>query len=78
MWNVRMNSIAYSPRAAARAFDPPLSERLIRRMIREGVFKTVPVGRRAYLLHDEIVEALRELGLQRTFGRGAGKRSICL
>jgi len=54
--------IAYSPRAAAKAFDPPLSERLVRRMIREGVFKTVSIGRRIYLLHDEVVEALRELG----------------
>jgi hypothetical protein len=62
MWNARMNPIAYSPRAAAKAFDPPLSERLIRRMIRAGVFETVPVGHRIYLLHDDIVEALRELG----------------
>jgi hypothetical protein len=56
------NFIAYSPRAAAKAFDPPLSERLIRRMIREGVFETVPIGRRVYLLRSEIEEALRELG----------------
>ena len=56
------NPIAYSPRAAAKAFSPPLSERLIRKMIREGVFRTVAIGRRTYLLHDEIVEALRELG----------------
>jgi hypothetical protein len=54
--------IAYSPRAAARAFDPPLSERLLRRMIREGVFKTVAIGRRIYLLRSEIEEALIELG----------------
>ena len=54
--------IAYSPKAAARAFDPPLSERLIRRMIREGAFKTVAIGRRVYLLHSEIEDALRELG----------------
>jgi len=59
-----MNSfpIAYSPRAAAKAFDPPLSERLLRRMIREGAFKTVTIGRRVYLLRSEIEEALRELG----------------
>lgn len=56
------NSIAYSPKAAAKAFSPPLSERLIRKMIRENIFKTVAIGRRVYLLHDEIVEALRELG----------------
>lgn len=54
--------IAYSPRAAARAFDPPLSERLLRRMIREGVFKTIPIGRRIYLLRSEIEDALREFG----------------
>jgi hypothetical protein len=54
--------IAYSPRAAAKAFDPPLSERLIRAMIREGAFKTVTIGRRIYLLRSEIEDALRELG----------------
>lgn len=54
--------IAYSPRAAARAFDPPLSERLIRAMIRQGVFRTVPVGRRVYILRREIEDALQELG----------------
>ena len=54
--------IAYSPKAAARAFDPPLSERLIRRIVREGAFKTVAIGRRVYLLHSEIEDALRELG----------------
>lgn len=60
---IRMsNPIAYSPRAAAKAFAPPLSERLLRRMIREKIFKTVTIGRRVYLLHEEIVEALRELG----------------
>lgn len=54
--------IAYSPRAAAKQFDPPLSERLIRAMIRVGAFQTVKVGKRIYLLHDDIVQALRELG----------------
>lgn len=58
------NIIAMSPRAAARAFDPPLSERLIRAMIRQGVFKTVAIGRRTYLLRSEIEEALQELGSQ--------------
>lgn len=57
-----MSFIAYSPRRAAKAFDPPLSEKLLRRMIREGAFRTVKIGQRVYLLHDEIVEALRELG----------------
>ena len=63
-----MSKIAYSIRSAARAFDPPLSERFIRRLIREGCFKTVEIGGkgngrgRVYLLHDEICEALRELG----------------
>lgn len=54
--------IAYSPRAAAKAFAPPLSERLLRRMIREGVFQTVAIGRRVYLLRSEIEDVLRELG----------------
>lgn len=54
--------IAYSPKAAARAFDPPLSERLIRRMIREGIFKTAKIGKRTYLLRSEIEAALIELG----------------
>jgi hypothetical protein len=56
------NQIAYSPKSAAKAFSPPLSERLIRRMIRKKIFRPVMIGRRIYLLHDEIVEALRELG----------------
>ena len=56
------NPIAYSPRAAAKAFEPPLSERLIRRMVRENVFKTVTIGRRVYLLRSEIEDVLRELG----------------
>jgi hypothetical protein len=56
------NPIAYSPRAAAKAFAPPLSERLLRRMIRQNIFKTVTIGRRVYLLQSEIEEALRELG----------------
>ena len=62
------NPIAYSPKAAALAFQPHLSEKFIRRLIREGVFQTVEIGGsgggrgRMYLLHDEIVEALRELG----------------
>jgi hypothetical protein len=62
------NPIAYSIRSAGKAFDPPLSEKLIRRMVRAGCFKTVEIGGngggrgRIYLLRDEIVEALRELG----------------
>lgn len=60
---IRMsNPIAYSPRAAALAFDPPLSERLLRRMIRQNIFKVVKIGRRTYLLRSEIEDALRELG----------------
>jgi hypothetical protein len=54
--------IAYSPRALAKAFDPPLSERLVRAMIRAGAFKTVPIGRRVYVLRSEAEDALRELG----------------
>lgn len=57
-----MTAICYSPKAAARQFDPPLSERVLRKMIREGIFRPVMIGRRVYLLHDEIVEACRELG----------------
>jgi hypothetical protein len=56
------NPIAYSPRAAARAFDPPLSERLVRRMIREKIFTPVPIGRRIYLVRSQIEAALIELG----------------
>lgn len=54
--------IAYSPKAAARAFDPPLSERLIRALIREGAFRTVKIGKRTYVLRREIEDALSELG----------------
>jgi hypothetical protein len=54
--------IAYSPKAAARQFDPPLSERLLRRMIRAGAFRTIKIGQRTYLLRSEIETALTELG----------------
>ncbi len=62
------NPIAYSPKAAALAFQPHLSEKFIRKLIRAGVLPTIEIGGsgggrgRVYLLHDEIVEALRELG----------------
>jgi len=56
------NPVAYSPRALAKAFSPPLSERLVRAMIRAGAFKTVPIGRRVYILRSEVEDALRELG----------------
>lgn len=54
--------LAYSPKAAARAFDPPLSERLLRALIREGAFRTVKIGKRTYILRREIEDALTELG----------------
>jgi hypothetical protein len=54
--------IAYSPRSAGKAFSPPLSERIVRKLIREGIVRPVMIGRRTYLLADEIVEALRALG----------------
>jgi hypothetical protein len=57
-----MIPIAYSPRSAARAFDPPLSERLMRTMLREGVFRTVKIGKRIYILRSEIEQVLIELG----------------
>ena len=53
--------IAMSPRAAAKAFSPPLSERLVRKMLAAGILKPIKIGRRTYLLTDEIVEACREL-----------------
>src|SRR5664280_1856690 len=39
-----MSKIAYSIRSAGKAFHPPLSEKLIRRMVRAGCFKTVEIG----------------------------------
>jgi hypothetical protein len=54
--------IAYSPRALAKAFDPPLSERLIRTMLRENVFSSVAIGRRVYVLRSEVETVLQELG----------------
>jgi hypothetical protein len=62
--------IAYSPRAAARIFEPALSERLIRRCVREGIFTTVEIGARGkrrgriYLLRSQIEAALIELGVK--------------
>ena len=55
------NFIAMSPRAAAKAFSPPLSERLVRKMLAAGILKPIKIGRRTYLLTDEIIEACREL-----------------
>ena len=54
--------IALSPKAAAKFFSPPLSERLVRKMIAAGIFKPIMIGRRAYLLASEIESALIELG----------------
>jgi hypothetical protein len=56
--------VAYSLLAASHAFSPHLSERFMRKLVRSGVFKTVtlPGSRRRFLIHDELVEALRELG----------------
>jgi hypothetical protein len=56
------NPIAYSIKAAGRAFAPHLSERFIRRCIAQGIFRVVALGNRKYLIHDELVEALRALG----------------
>jgi hypothetical protein len=56
------NPIALSPLAAAKIFSPALSERLVRKLIREGLFRPIMIGRRTYLLWSEIEEALRELG----------------
>jgi hypothetical protein len=56
------NQLAYSPRALAKAFSPPLSERLVRAMIREGAFRPIMIGRRTYILHTEAEDALKELG----------------
>jgi len=58
------NQLAYSPRALAKAFSPPLSERLVRAMIREGIFRPIMIGRRTYILHGEAEDALRELGVK--------------
>jgi hypothetical protein len=60
--NPMSNPIAYSIKAAGRAFSPHLSERFMRRCIAQGIFKIVKLGHRTYLIHDELVEALRALG----------------
>jgi hypothetical protein len=59
-----MVPIAYSPRALAKAFSPALSERLIRKMIAAGAFRTVSLGRRKYILRSEIETALTEMGVK--------------
>lgn len=38
--------IALSPKATAKMFSPPLSERLVRKMIAAGIFKPLMIGRR--------------------------------
>jgi hypothetical protein len=53
-----MSAFAFSPAAAARQFDPPLSQRVIRKLIREKILRPIKIGRRTYLLATEIQEAL--------------------
>jgi hypothetical protein len=53
------STLAYSPRTAARAFDPPASAEAIRRAIKLGLIKTIAVGKRRYILRDELIRAAK-------------------
>jgi hypothetical protein len=53
--------IALSIRAACKQFDPPLSQRAIRRLIREGRLVTHKIGARGYILHNELVATITSL-----------------
>lgn len=56
--------VAYSPRTASRAFDPPCGERVIRRAIADGVLTVTKVGQRSYILRDDLIDAAKEGKLQ--------------
>jgi hypothetical protein len=59
---IRMSAIAYSIPQVGKQFTPALSLRLVRLLIAQGIFRPITLGRRKYILHDEIVEALRAIG----------------
>jgi hypothetical protein len=54
---VSEHPIAYSIPKAVRAFDPPLSERAVRRAVRMGSIATKIVGKRRYIMRDELIRA---------------------
>lgn len=56
--------IAFSPRRAGHAFDPPASERTIRRAIRDGKLHLVKVGQRQFIMRSELVRAAEAGELQ--------------
>jgi len=47
--------VAYSPRAASLAFDPPCGERAIRAALRAGELSAHLVGNRKYILRDDLI-----------------------
>jgi hypothetical protein len=53
--------IAYSPRNAAKAFDPSCGELAIRRAIKAGKLKTFRVGNRAYITRRDLLAWIKEL-----------------
>ncbi len=58
------NVVAYSPITASRAFDPPCGERVIRRAIKLGFLKVTKVGKRSYIMRDDLVAVANEGKLQ--------------
>lgn len=57
MKHIFHNTLAYSPRTASRAFDPPCGDAVIRRAVRLGLLRTVKVGVRRYILRDDLIRA---------------------
>ncbi|WGR99623.1 hypothetical protein MTX26_01750 [Bradyrhizobium sp. ISRA443] len=46
--------VAYSPRAACKAFVPPMPDYLIRAALADGTLRSVLIGRRTYVTHDQL------------------------
>lgn len=57
-------AVAYSPRAASLAFSPPCGERVIYRAIRSGALKVTKIGKRNYIMRDDLAAAAKEGKLQ--------------
>jgi hypothetical protein len=53
--------IRYYIRAAAKAFNPPLSEKRLRMLIRAAGVTVHAFGKRGYVLHNELVALAQSL-----------------
>lgn len=52
-----MPKLGFSIPHAVKQFEPPLSERALRRAVRLGTVKTIVVGKRKYITATELLRA---------------------